>query len=774
MLLRKMRRDLFASKVQFLSIFLMSLLGIFVFVGLDSECNGMRVHESRFYEGARLADLWAQGTAFKEADIDKAEYIPNIKKAELRLKLDGKAVIRGNELDLSMLFMDGNEISRLHLTDGEPYVKGASGVWLDFNFLKKQGLKIGDKLSMKVNGNTFEQEIKGTVYHPEYVYFLPDAAAMMPDYGAYGAAFMDFKAYPDSKQAYYNQMILDVEGVDNTDGLSEKEKNQCSKAALELKYALGSDKVIVTDKDSDLSYQTFRAEIEQHSSMTFIFPAVFLMIAILGIITTMTRMTSRQRIQIGTLKALGFSKRTITIHYASYGFFLSLAGGIAGAFLGHYTIAGYILGMMDTTYLVPNMGTVFSSGSYLAIVLSVLISSAVSFASCRKELAPMPAETLRPASPKNLRHSLIEKSRLWERLDFTVQWNLRDILRNKVRSLMGVIGVLGCSMLMFAAFACLDTVSFITTWMYGELNTSQFQIIMKESCPYSTVEEYAKRYKGQMVEQAAAEFEVSGTKKTGTVTVYDIGNFLHFQDEELRPLKLKKDGISISYKMAQNLGVRKGDLVRWHLIGDEEWKNVRISDIYRNPASQGITMTRETFENLHYSFVPGTIYTNHTPEEKLEDDTNIVGTQSLPDMMKALDSMKEMMYAMVYIMIAAAAVLGIVVLYNLGVLSLVEKNREMATLKVLGFTTAKIRRILQSQNIWLTLIGIALGIPSGMWLINMLFSTMPESMDYVASYRPLSYAYTIIGTLVLSMGVNRLLSRKVKTVDMVDALKGQE
>lgn len=774
MLFRKMRRDLLVSKVQFLSIFLMSLLGIFVFTGLDSECSGMRVNEGRFYEETALADLWAQGIAFRESDIGKAEFIPNIEKAELRLKLNGKARLRGEELDLSTLFLDGNEISKLYLTEGEPYVKGESGVWLDFSFMKRQGLKTGDKLSMKVNGIIFEQEIKGAVYHPEYVYFLPDAAAMMPDYGAYGAAFMDIKAFPDKRHVYYNQMVLDVKDVDNTDGLSDEEKNQCSKAALEVKYALGSDSVIVTDKDSDLSYQTFRAEIEQHSSMTFIFPAVFLLIAILGIITTMTRMTSRQRVQIGTLKALGFTKKTITRHYASYGFFLSLFGGIAGAVIGHFTIAEYILSMMDTTYLVPGMGTAFSAKSYLAIAFSVLTSSLVSFMSCRKELAPAPAETLRPAAPKNLKHSLIEKSRLWERLDFAVQWNLRDILRNKVRSLMGVIGVLGCAMLMFGAFACLDTVSFITTWMYGELNTSQFQIIMKEGCPYSTTEEYAKRYRGQMVEQSPAEFEAYGKKKTGTVTVYDTGNFLHFQDKDLKPLKPDEESISMSYKMAQTLGVSEGDLVRWHLVGDNDWKILRIGGIYRNPVSQGITMTRKVFESLRFDFVPTTIYTNHTPQEKLQDDTNITGTQSLPEMMKALDAMKEMMYVMVYIMIAAAAVLGVVVLYNLGVLSLVEKNREMATLKVLGFTTAKIRRILQSQNIWLTLVGIALGIPCGMWLINVLFSTMPESMDYVASYQLLSYIYTITGTLLLSMGVNRLLSRKVKTVDMVDALKGQE
>ncbi len=158
----------------------------------------------------------------------------------------------------------------------------------------------------------------------------------------------------------------------------------------------------------------------------------------------------------------------------------------------------------------------------------------------------------------------------------------------------------------------------------------------------------------------------------------------------------------------------------------------------------------------------------------LTEDDNITGVQGKDELMDAFDSMKEMMYTMTYILVAAAIILGVVVLYNLGVLSLVEKNREMATLKVLGFTTSKIRGILQMQNIWLTLIGLFFGIPAGMGLITGLFATMPESMDYIATYSMPSFLYTVAGTFTLSILVNRILSRKVMTVDMVDALKGQE
>ncbi len=773
MLFRKMWRDLLSNKVQFMSIFLMSLLGIYVFVGLDSECNGMRTSEKAFYEECDLADLFIQGKLFVEDDVKTVKKIPGIVKAEKRYKTDGKAEL-DVERDLQMYFLDSNEISRLYMVEGTPYVPGMKGVWTDYLFAKARGLEIGDKLKMKVDGTEFEQEIMGTVYSPEHVYFLPDAAAVMPDYGSYGVAFMDASSYPKSDSMVYNQIIADLEGVDNTGGLSDEEKNICKNVGNTVKARLDSSELVSTDKDSDISYQTFRSEIEQHSSMVYIFPMVFLLIAMLGIITTMTRMTSRQRMQIGTLKALGFTKKTIIRHYCSYSLFLSILGGIIGAVAGYYTIGAYILSMLMETYLVPGMGLVFSARSFIAILVSALISVLVSYLACRKELAPAPAETLRPESPKDVSHTAIENSSLWMKLDFATQWNLRDIMRNKVRSLMGVFGVLGCSMLLFGAFGCLDTVKFMTRWMYGELNTASYQIIMEQGTPLAVTEEYAKKYRGQMVENAAVEFEAGGIKKSGSATIYDKGGYLHFQDKNLKEIQLNTAGISMSYKMADILGLKAGDTFRWHVVGDDRWHISRISGIYRNPTMQGITMTREVFRDLEYDFVPDTIYTNRNIKDEFEDDDNVVGAQSVSELMDAFDAMKEMMYAMVYMLIGAAAVLGIVVLYNLGVLSLVEKHREMATLKVLGFTTGKIRRILQDQNIWLTTLGLIGGIPAGMWLIAMLFASMPEAMDYIPKYEAASYLYTVVGTFALSVAVNRFLSRKVKTVDMVDALKGVE
>nr|MCR5735525.1 ABC transporter permease [Lachnospiraceae bacterium] len=627
MLLRKMWRDLKKSKVQFISIFLMSLLGVYVFAGLDSEVSGMNTYEGLYYESCNLADIWGQGIAFKSRDLDKVRFLDDVEDAALRYRVDGKAELK-EEHDLFMLFIDDDSISKMRLVEGIPYTSGASGVWVDCLFMEKQGLKVGDKLMMKINGLSFEQEIKGSVYHPEFIYYVKDIAALMPDYGEYGFAVMDTKVYP-AADFYYNQMIVKIKGTDNKDGLSDDEKNSVNRVKNEIKYVLDSDGIILTDRDSDMSYQTFRAEIEQHASMVYVFPTIFLAIAILGIITTMTRLTNKQRVQIGTLKALGFSKRTITIHYVSYAFFLSLVGGIIGAVTGYYSIAKYFISMMETTYVVPGLDTVFSLRTVFSIIVSVLISSIASVLACRKELDPAPAETLRPASPKHLKHSLIEKSRLWMHLGFSTQWNLRDILRNKIRTLMGIIGVLGCSMLIFAAAASLDTVEFMTKWMYGELNTSRYSIIMNTGIPYQTTVEYAKKYKGQMVEVLGCEFEVKGLKKSGNLTVYDAGNYLHYQDEKLNRMHLKEEGISMSWKMASVLSLHEGDIFKWHIIGDDKWHMARVATIYRNPATQGITMTRKMFEGYDQKFVPQTIYTNVDAKNDLKDDDNIAGVQGL-------------------------------------------------------------------------------------------------------------------------------------------------
>ena len=593
------------------------------------------------------------------------------------------------------------------------------------------------------------------IIHPEYVFYSLDSDSMMPNYGTYGYAYLSSKEYPIQDELYYNYMVIKQTNA----GESAEESMEFKEL---VKDTLNRQNIVVLDRKQNGGIEAIASEQSQHEEMGIMFSAVFLLIAVMGIVTTMTRMTSNQRIQIGTLKALGFGKRKITWHYMSYGIVISSLGSIVGAVLGYLYLPLLFLPSMSAYYILPNWVTQMSVKTYYAIVLAILVSTLVSFLACRKELKDMPAITLKPAAPKNIRHSMLEKSRMWLSLNFSTQWNVRDVLRNKARSLMGIAGVAGCTMLLLCAFGCSDCVKEIAEWQYGE------QVTNLEK------RQYKQQYKGQLVQEGSCEFRTDSLVKKGGITILDEGNYLHFQNVDGEEIILPQQGISMSVKMAQVLGLKQGDFIEWHIVGEKEWQRSRITALYRTPTGQGITLSREEYESLQYDFNPTSFYTNMTIPQYVKDIDDISGVISIEQLKIDLDKNMEMMNLMVGILIVAAVLLGIIVLYNMGVLSFLEKTREVATLKVLGFSSGRIRRILRQQNNWITIIGIIAGLILGYQFLDIMMQTMSEDNDMPTVVYLASYLYSIIGTWITSTGVNYMLSGKVKTICMVDALKGVE
>ena len=227
-------------------------------------------------------------------------------------------------------------------------------------------------------------------------------------------------------------------------------------------------------------------------------------------------------------------------------------------------------------------------------------------------------------------------------------------------------------------------------------------------------------------------------------------------------------------KMADLLGVQVGDTFEWHIVGEKNWETGQVAALYQAATGQGITMDKEVYEDFRYDFHPTSFYTNMSIPSYIKDGDVVAGVISIEQARSDLAENMEMMYIMVGVLIVAAVLLGLVVLYNMGVLSFMEKTREVATLKILGFSTKRIRKILQQQNIWITVIGIVIGLWLGYQLIVVMMGTMSDDMDMPVTVNLLSYLYAIVGTGLVSLSVNRMLSGRVKTICMVDALKGVE
>lgn len=761
MLFRKMWRDLLKNRTQFVSIFLMALLSMLVFVGLDAESSGADKAVNKYYDSHNFADIWIMGAGFSEDDMRIIKKVKGVKDAEREIYLTGSVNMDDNPY-MYVEFFTTNNISQMLLYEGERYEEGAEGIWLEKWFCDKNHINLGDKFSFTTNGMTVDTIVKGIMDSPEYVYYVSEEDVMYPNYARCCLGFLSDSSYPVSPVTYNKVRVTIKDGYD-----SEFVKKS-------IENAFDRDDIAVTDRDQCLSYATFHSETQQHEAFGVMFAVIFVLIALLGITTTMARVTSNQRTQIGTLKALGFTKKKITWHYMSYGIVISIVGSIVGALIGYIAIPNWILSMFEGAYLVPDLKGAFTTRSFYVMTLSVIVSAFVSYLSCRKELKDPPAVTLRPPAAKKIRTSRLEKSKLWLSLSFSTQWNIRDVFRNKLRSVMGILGVVGCSLLLLCGFGCFDSINGLLDKMYGELMTANNKVMLASNTSYDYSYDFSKKYKGQMIQELSIELVSNSASKNGSCTVIDAGNYVHFQDKNLKNISLTKSGIAMSYKMTQNLGVTVGDTIRWHVIGDDKWHTTRIAQIYRDPSIQGLSMYRDVYEELECDFEPTSILTNMSLPKDITDEDQISSVMNISDMKVAFAETLEMMYSMIYVMVAAAMTLGFIVLYNLGVLSFVEKTREVATLKVLGFPSGKIRNILQKQNIWLTVVGIIFGIWAGIGVLTVICSTVSDSLDMFPIVNIPTYLYTIVGTFFVSISVNFMFSKKVKTIDMVDALKGVE
>jgi putative ABC transport system permease protein len=735
----------------------MSFLGVFIYAGVGGEWYGLRTTVNKYYTDTNFANVWVYGKDFSEEDSQAVTHLNEVTNVERRLTLNA-TVDYDDSPELTLHFVEKNEISRCLLIDGEPFSNKEDGIWLDDLFAKSVGFHVGDTISLTSNGITLRKKILGTILSPEYVY-SSGGNDIIPNHAKYGFAYLPPTAFPDNIEIFYTDLLITTK--DNPDVNFEDAINK----------ALNGHYSVYLTRENLSSYNVFDSEIHQHKAMGTVFPIVFLAIALLTILTTMTRIVNNQRTQIGTLKAIGFQKRKILRHYLSYGFWLSLSGSILGAIIGPTTLPKLFYPAMQTTYTLPEWTPAISPAFLIMAFVSVFVCTLATYFACISNLKDTPSQTLRPKSPKLVNHSVIEKSKLWLKLDFTIQWNLRDIFRSKIRSLMAIIGVIGCTALLVCAFGIQDSLDDVINWQYNEINQFNSKLTLSNNISTEQINSIKTLINGEAIMEGAMEIKAGNKKKTGELLVTDQVTLIKPTDANRNRISLPTDGISISYKIAKLLDVKKGDTVRWHIFGDEKWVESTVGEIYRSPVSQGITLTKELFVELGYTFLPTSILTDQIVTTTLDGVENI---WSISDLTESYETMTEAMNIMVYVLIFAAVILAVVVLYNLGILSFTERVRELATLKVIGFQTKKIRNLILTQTIWLTGIGILFGIPTGNWLIDFMLSYMGDSFDMMRVTTISTVFVSMIITLALSIFVNLLFSGKMKRIDMVSSLKGVE
>ena len=756
MLKKKMIRDIRRHKTQFLSIFLMAFLGVFVFAGVGGESVGLEVNVDKFYDDTNLADGWIYSNYINDLFLEQVNCLGATNQMERQLVVDSVADF-SNDPEITLHFVENNTISKFYLIDGEPVdINDKNGVWLDKSFADAKGLKVGDNITFKFEDYKIEKEIKGIGYSPEYVYHASQSS-VIPDFSKLGFAYMSYKAFPGDTVPYN---VLNVK----FDGTAENYNDL-------LDYHMDGYYNSFVERSEHTSVSQFSEEIDQHQMMAGIFPVVFILIAMLILLTTMTRIIAHQRTQIGILKACGFKDKSIMLHYISYGFWLVLIGSILGLIIGPMTLPKLFYPSMSSTYILPSWNPAWSMNFVYVALAMILMSLLVSYFAVKSIFNENPADTIRPKAPKISSSGIIEKLGFFKHMSFNTRWNYRDAKRNKFRALMTIIGVIGCTALLVSAFGMYDGMNDLKEWEFNQINHYDSKLIIDDNASSSDVDDVADEVDGDKIMESSIEIESDTGKKSGSLLVLNHTDLVTPTDYDWNKLKIEDDEVSISQKMADMLGVDVGDTVKWHIMGSDKWINTKIDKIHSDPTSQGFIMSADKLEDLKLNYTPTSIVTTEHVDKNY---TAIKSTNSIKDMTSSWDELTEAMWLLIYILIFFASLLAVVVLYNLGLLSFTEIEREIATLKVLGFKTKSLRKLLLTQNLWFTSIGYLLGIPVGYYILKVMWDSSGDSFYILPSISLMNLILTAAITFSLSILVNLMFSRKIKKLDMVESLKSAE
>ena len=764
MLRRKMLRDIKANFAQFFSILILSLIAMWCYTGFQANVIGGNKARNDFENSSNFADGWIYGADFNEEQAKRIADINGVKDVQRRTEVLGKADEKYNTAEMYCYFQNSADVTIPRTIEGADFnADDTDGLWLFSRFAETWDIKVGEKFTVHVMGLDIEKEVKGLIVTPEYE-FACASTDTDTDFHNIGFAYLSQKVLPEEMRIS-NELIFTCNGK----ALSYEK---------DIANALSDNYAYFADRNSIRGWYQLSDELAQHDSFSYIFSFVFVAIALLVIITTMKRMIAQQRTQIGTLNALGMKKRKILAHYLSYSFVLSTIGCILGIILGILTFGRLMVNMFSQFYTLPNWQPGFSYKSIIVAAVLVFICTGTSYLSCKQILKIHPSEALRPAAAKTAKPCIFEKLPFWKKLSFNVRYNLRDISRSKMRAFMGVFGTCMGMMIMELGIGAYDTVDYVRDWYFHDIQNYEYQVLLNDSCTPEEAEELKNETGGELIAMeaisiAAKEHPTSDGIISCKLAVTEGEQLYCVSDTELKTTPIKKGTVALTMKQVKKLGLSEGDKVYWKTTTDSEWNESKIGLISRHPNITGITMLREDYEKAGMKFRPVMLVSKNNCKN-VADKSSVSAVHSMKDLIAAFDKMMEIMNLLVYFMVIFSVLLIVIVLYNSGNLSFNEREKEFATLKVLGFKSSAIRRLLSTQNLWLSIIGCILGLPLGRVPLQAMMDSNGDAVDWPCYIAPTTYIIAAIFVMTVSVLVSFMFSRRIKKIDMVEVLKGME
>lgn len=830
--LKNLLREIKRTFTKFLSIFAICALGVAFFAGIRATSPDMKEAGDRLYNTYNLSDISVISTSGLTADnIRDLESIEGIQAVRASLFVDAMARGTGEkEKNLRLYSMPiklkseyaplidlipdyGIDTSPEYEMNGVEIVSGRmplndTEIALDNTLEGSLVKQLGDEITLTTSGGTVTLRVVGFIRSPMYISMFERGTSSIGNGTSDGFAYASGNAISSLGtklpvmsllNTYYTRADIVISGKEGLSAYSDEYEALVNEVTdrIEDYASTQSGTWYIQGRSGNPGYSDYSENTDRIAAVGDVFPLIFFIVAALVCLTTMTRMVEEQRIEMGTMKALGYGGWQIAMKYAVYAMSACISGGVVGAIIGFKLFPYVIMKGYSIMYYLGKLETPYRADiAFMAIAAMAVCTAAATFSACYASLKEVPATLMRPKAPKAGRRVLLEKIPfIWKKLSFTSKVTVRNLFRYKKRFFMSVIGIAGSGALLVTAFGLNDSIFGIIEKQFGDIWQMDVQAYVYEAMPLADMQELLGKNPANddfdsvmfcldsQMECKNGGRSQNGVHLLGVESAESMAERINLHNGGA-PVTFDDSGVVVTAKLAETLSIKAGDEINMRTGGEDHF--MRVIGVADNYVYHYVYITAAYYETvfgkaMQYNGFMGNLKDGLTDEtmdamsSQLLSDSRMYTVRTIGSIYASVwDSLSILNYV-VLVLILGSGMLTFVVMLNLTNINIGERMRELATLRVLGFYDKEMYAYIFRENNALSVIGAFVGLVFGKIMHLFVIRTCEVDMVmFVRSAKPLSYVYAFALTIVFSLIVNLLMRPKVRAIDMVESLKSAE
>ncbi|MFZ5639380.1 MAG: FtsX-like permease family protein [Bacillota bacterium] len=785
MLLRKLWRDIRGNYGAYLACISVLVIGLMLFVSMTLMLESLTGRRDDYYREHSFADGFAKIAGGPAGLADDIGRVPGVRRVVGRIVQDVLVNRTSGEetttLRLVSFKSENQPVNRFKLEQGKVPTDRERGMLVSPAFLEANGYRVGDRVPLIFQGREISFTITGTAKSPEYIYEIPGGQTLTPDPKAFGTAFVPYSTLAPlvGMDGRINELSFTLHnGVDFS---------RVKRPVSRILEHYGLEQVY--PRKDQLSASMLDQEITQLKGSATTTPVIFLFVAASILYIMLRRMVEQQRGQIGILKAFGFSNREIMQHYLGYAFLIGALGGLGGSLAG--TWFSYVLASLYQQYYnIPNL-TGKVSLSYLAAgtLLSLAFSLIAGYQGCKGVLALNPSEAMRPPAPKGGGRTLVERVRvLWQLLSTQTKMAVRNVFRSRQRTILAILGVASAFSMMVASRAMFDATYFFIDFQYERVEKYDLKVSLQKPVDKTAGVTAGKHLDGVTGAEPVLEVPVTMSNRWLEKNVSVMGlpektTLYRLLTDTGKEVALPSDGLVVSGQLAKMLDIKIGDKVTVKpFLADRQEHLVTVKKIIPQYVGLGAYMEIDALSRLlNAPPVASAVFLKVDKDKiagvrkELQGGRNVAGIYDKTKLKAQFEELMESSNTSQYILLGFAFVTGFAIVYNVNLISLSERERELATLMVLGMTEREIGRILIAEQVLLGILAIVFGIPMSYGMLYAIINASgSEIFNMPLVVEPMSITVAILGTVLFLVAAQWRTKGKIGRLSMLDVLKQQE